>query len=116
MSRLERDCIANIPSPRLLSDLAFRLFAASALCAARSFCLSRCSFSRWLRAAVPLIFLTPLLPFAPSFEESSSEIFWEGERVAFDGDRESDDVLRLLDVVLTLNPVVSNGVCQWIEG
>jgi hypothetical protein len=36
--------------------------------------------------------------------------------VAFEGDRESEDVLRLLDVVLTLNPAVSNGVCQWIEG
>jgi hypothetical protein len=37
---------AHVPSPRLLSDLAFRLLAASALCAASSFCRSRRSFSR----------------------------------------------------------------------
>jgi hypothetical protein len=42
------------PSPRLLSDLAFLLFAASALAAAISaFALSRVSFSLLLRAAAP---------------------------------------------------------------
>lgn len=37
LSRIRLISRAHVPSPRLLSDLAFRLIAASALCAASSF-------------------------------------------------------------------------------
>jgi hypothetical protein len=71
----------SIPSPLLLSDLALRLFAASALAAARSaLCLSRISFSLLLRAAAPLRVLLLLLPVSPllgdwlrAFEEAEEE-------------------------------------------
>ncbi len=52
-----------LPSPLLRSDRAFRLFAASARCAACcSFCFSRSSFSRLFRAAVPRNLLLLLAP------------------------------------------------------
>jgi hypothetical protein len=54
-----------------------------------------------------LVLLTPLLPFAPSFDKSSSEIAREGDGVALEADRESDDVLRLLGFVLPLSSIVS---------
>lgn len=57
-----REVRFRLPSALRLSDLAFLLLAASALCAAASnFCFSRISFSRVFRAAAP----RSLEPFFP---------------------------------------------------
>ena len=58
--------------------------------------------------AAPLILLTPIPSITGVFEESSSELTRDGEGVAFGGDSESEDVLRLFEFVLPLGPVVSN--------
>lgn len=89
----ERPGVGGGESSTLLrSDLALRLLAASALCAAAScFCLSRSSFSRLFLAAAPrsLVPFLPRMTLSPSGEGlfEASVLLEPVRRLLFDGRR-----------------------------
>jgi hypothetical protein len=100
--------IQHIPSPLLRSDRAFRLLAASARCAACcSFCLSRSSFSRLVRAAAPLSFCDPFL----AALLASSLAAGSGDSLCLDSvSEECDPVRSLFELPLWLFQVLAAGV------